>query len=287
MLYAFFDQDGRLDRKAMRRQVEAVISQGVHGVAAGGLASETNKLSTAERRTIMEWVAEDVGGRLPISFTIAETSVHGQAAMVRTAHELGAQWVVLQPPPVRSASEAALIDFYGAVASQSPLPVGIQNAPEYIGIGVSNAGFRTLNERHRNISILKAEGPATYVASLVEDTGGAFTVFNGRNGLELTDNFRAGCAGMIPGVDACDLQASIYEKYVNGQEEAADRGYADILPLLMFLMISIDHLLCYGKRLTARRLGLGEVHDRMPAQKPTDFGLAVLERWSAGLGPFS
>lgn len=286
MLYAFFDADGRLDRKAMRQQVEAAIAQGVHGIAAGGLATETNKLSSVERRTIMEWVAEDVAGRVPISYTIAESSIQGQTGMVKTAADLGAEWVVLQPPPVRGASEAALIEFYGAVASESALPVGIQNAPEYIGIGVSNAGFAELNAKHPNVSILKAEGPATYVSSLVAETNGVFTVFNGRNGLELTDNFRAGCAGMIPGVDTCDRQTAIFNYFSQGHEEEADNAYAEILPLLLFLMISIDHLLCYGKRLTARRMGLDQVHDRSPAQAPTDFGLAVMDRWASKLEPF-
>ena len=32
----------------------------------------------------------------------------------------------------------------------------------------------------------------------VEDTDGAFRVFNGRGGMEITDNLRAGCVGMIP-----------------------------------------------------------------------------------------
>ena len=39
-------------------------------------------------------------------------------------------------------------------------------------------------------------------------------------------------------------------------------------------MQSLENFLCYGKRLTARRLGLGEVHDRPPALPPTPFGLA-------------
>ena len=46
----------------------------------------------------------------------------------------------------------------------------------------------------------------------------------------------------------------------------------------MFLMQSVDQFLCYGKRLTAQRLGLGTVHDREPAQAPTAFGLECLGR---------
>ena len=43
-------------------------------------------------------------------------------------------------------------------------------------------------------------------------------------------------------------------------------------------MQSVGQFLCYGKRLTARRLGIGEVHDREPAQAPTPFGLDCLAR---------
>jgi 4-hydroxy-tetrahydrodipicolinate synthase len=238
----------------------------------------------------MSWAAEDVAGRVPLSITIAENNVPGQAAMAQLAADLGAAWVVLQPPPVRGASEAELIRFYGAVADQSPLPVGIQNAPDYIGIGLSNAGFAELRRRHPNISIIKAEGPATYIDALRQDTSDTFTLFNGRNGMELVDSLRAGCHGIIPGVDACDRQVAIYEAFVRGDEVEADRAFADILPLLLFLMHSIDHLLCYGRRLTARRLGIcqngGAVHDRTPAQQPTDFGLEIMNRLSKDLRSF-
>jgi 4-hydroxy-tetrahydrodipicolinate synthase len=58
-----------------------------------------------------------------------------------------------------------------------------------------------------------------------------------------------------------------------------------MLPLVTFMMSSIDTFVCYGKRIVARRLGLGEVHDRAPSQRPTPFGLAMMERQLAALGP--
>lgn len=286
MLYAFFGADGALDRDAMRRQVRGVLKTGVHGIAVGGLASESNKLSTAERRKLVQWVAAELDRRLPLSVTIAESSIATQVEMAEFAADHGAAWLVLQPPPVRDASEEELLRFYGAVADRVTLPVGIQNAPDYIGIAVSNAGFAELNRRHPSISILKAEGPATYIAELAAATDRAYTIFNGRNGIELVDSLRAGCAGMIPGLEACDVQARIFDMMQAGDEAGADQAFKDILPLLSFLMHSIDHLLCYGKRLAARRLGIEAVHERAPAQRPSDFGLDLVTRWSVDLAPF-
>ena len=56
-----------------------------------------------------------------------------------------------------------------------------------------------------------------------------------------------------------------------------------LLPLLTYIMASPEHMLCYGKRLWARRLGLPEVHPRHPCVMPNDFGTAVVERYAAGL----
>jgi 4-hydroxy-tetrahydrodipicolinate synthase len=97
---------------------------------------------------------------------------------------------------------------------------------------------------------------------------------------------RAGCVGLIPSVESCHVQARMFELMQSGRAEdaaAAERVYAGVAPLIVFLMQSIGQFLCYGKRLTARRLGLGEVHDRQPAQAPTAFGLACLERHGAVL----
>jgi 4-hydroxy-tetrahydrodipicolinate synthase len=191
--------------------------------------------------------------------------------------------VILQPP-AGGFSEAEYIRFFGAVAERVDLPVALQNAAQFLGVGLSNAGLKTLHRNHPNVCLLKGEAPAHVIRRLIEDTEGALRVFNGRGGLELPDNLRAGCAGMIPAPECFDVQVAIYARMRAGDEAEAERRYREILPLIAFLMASIDTFVCYGKRLTARRLGIAEVFDRAPCQQPSEFGLAMLERLGAGLG---
>ncbi len=287
MLYAFFDAEGGLDRDAMRRQVEHCVASGVHGVAALGLATEVKKLSPEERHRVMAWAADDLKRRLPLAITVFGATPAEQIAFVRAAAEHGADWVILQPPQTGgSITEEQLVDFFGAVADASPLPVAIQNAPQYIGVGLSSAGLDRLNRRHPNVRLLKAEGSAVETRALIELTEGRMGVFQGRGGLEFTDVMRAGCVGMIPAVDTCHLQAKIFDLMQTGRsadQAAAEDLYTALAPLIVFLMQSVDQLLCYGKRLTAERLGLGAVHDRQPAQAPTAFGLECLARHASVL----
>jgi len=110
-------------------------------------------------------------------------------------------------------------------------------------------------------------------------------VFNGRAGIELTESLRAGCVGLIPGAETADVQAAIYDLVLAGDDAEAERRFRALLPLLLFLMESIRHLVCYGKRLAARRMDLGPIHDRAPAAAPSAYGLDLLERLAADLGP--
>jgi 4-hydroxy-tetrahydrodipicolinate synthase len=288
ILYAYFDAAGRLDRPALARQVAACVAHGAHGVAVLGLATEVGKLDLRERRQVLEWVAEAIGGRLPYAVTVAEPSVPGQVEFARAAVAAGAAWVILQPPAVTGVPEAEHVRFLGRVADRVPVPVAVQNAPGLLATSLSSAALRALNRQHPNVCLLKGEGPATYVRQVVEDTEGRFDVFQGYGGLQLPNSLRAGCAGLIPAPEALDVHVRIYEAMGAGPpagEAEAERLYRELLPLTVFLMASVEHLLCYGKRLLARRLGLGPVHGREPALEPTAFGLECLERYAAHLGP--
>jgi 4-hydroxy-tetrahydrodipicolinate synthase len=263
------------------------VDNGAHGMAMLGLGTEVNKLSDAERRQLVEWVAEDLAGRLPLAVTVNAPTVDAQVEFARFAQAHGASWVILQPPPDRGVPEQFFVRFFGAVADRLDIPVAIQNAPEYLGVGLSAAGIDALARNHANFRILKGEGPALAIRRVIEETGGRVTVFNGRGGLELTDNLRAGCAGMIPAADTFDRQARIFDLFEAGREVEAELTYREVLPAIVFVMQSLDTLHCYGKRLAARRLGLGAVHDRMPALAADVFGLQCVERYAAALGPLA
>ena len=286
ILYAFFDRRDRLDRALMRRQTELCIAAGGRGMAVLGLATEVAKLSPAERRQVVEWAAGDLAGRLPLAVTIFGPTPEAQLDAVSHAAAHGASLAILQPPRTPGMSEADLQVFFSAVMDRATIPMAIQNAPEYLGIGLSPKAIAELARRHPNFRVLKGEGPAVLIRRVVEETEGRLAVFNGRGGLELPDNFRAGCAGLVPAPDCMDVQIALWAAMERGDEAEAERLYRDILPAIVFVMQSIDHLICYGKRLVAARMGIPEVFDRAPVLAPTPFGLAAIARFAQRLGPY-
>ena len=286
ILYAYFDRDNRLDRSAMRRQVQVVLDATAPGVAVLGLATEVNKLSDAERRTLIDWTAQDVARRVPLAVTINGDTVDAQLELASYAVEHGADWLILQPPGQRGQPEAFYFDFFSAVMADLRVPVGIQNAPEYLGVGLGPDAIARLAQRHPHFRVLKGEGPAVVIAQTIERVGPTLRVFNGRGGMELVDSLRAGCAGLIVAPDCFDYQLAIYEHFRRGEIEQAEAIYREILPAIVFVMQSLDTLVCYGKRIAAWRMGMTEVYDRAPAIAPTAFGLDAARRFANQLGAF-
>ena len=284
MTFAVFDgQEERLVQEGIVAQVKAMIAAGVHGVGVLGLASEVNRLTNYERRQMLEWVCEAVGGRLPVSVTVGESSRSAQVETLRAAAQNGAAWAILQPPSVPGTSEAGLVRFFGWVAERSELPLGIQNAPEHFGYGLSAEGLRTLNRNHPNVYMLKLESAAVTQIQVIDETEGAYRLFSGRGGAELPALIKAGCAGAVTGIESCDVVARIFDLSVRGDKDSvteAERLAAELGPLLMLIFENMDRFLVYAKRLAGIRLNLGELAPRTPFTPATDFGLNVVTRYA-------
>ncbi|NCT11376.1 MAG: dihydrodipicolinate synthase family protein [Rhodobacterales bacterium] len=285
VLYALFDAEERLDRAAMRAQVEQVIAAGVDGVTVLGLATEVLKLTGDERRAIITRAAADVAGRVPLSVTIAGNSVAEQVALARYATDAGADWLILQPPLAGSYGADEYLDFFARVGTQITLPWAVQNAPAYLGRGLTDADIAALRARAPGLTHLKAECPASEIVGLIAAAGRDLIVLNGRGGMELTDNLRAGCAGFVLAPDIVDHAVRIRRLWQAGDHAGAEAAYAAALPAITFVMQSIEHLICYGKRLYGLRGGQ-VIHDRAPALRPTPEGIAETRRMADLLGPF-
>jgi 2-keto-3-deoxy-L-arabinonate dehydratase len=280
VLYALFDRDGKVDGAAMRRQVEHCIAVGVDGIVVLGLATEVAKLTEAERLAIIASTAADIDRRVAFGVTIYGNSLPEQATMMRAAEAAHADWVILQPP-VGNYGAAATIDFFAAAAGLTNLPVAIQNAPALMGRGLTGADIATLIDRQPNITHLKGEMPVLDVAAVVAAAAGRLTVLNGQGGLEMMDNLRVGCQGFIFAPDIVDWGVRIFRLWQEGRNQEAEQAYARALPAMVFCMRSLEHLLCYGKRLYGLRTGT-EIFDRAPSIQSSATGMSLVSNY-AGL----
>ncbi len=283
MLYAFFDDHGALRQDPFRVQVDAALGTQAAGVAILGLGTEVSKLSFDERIEVLEVVAKRIDGRKPLLATVFGNTITEQIEFSKRAIQSGASALMLQPPS-QKIDDAKLVDFFSEIIAAVDCPVGIQNAPEFLGFGLSNQSLIALANDHENFTIAKLECNAVNLESIASELGDSVMLFNGRCGLELPDNLRAGASGLIPAIDTVDKTSEIFAEFVLGHQKNADELYAEILPVLCFIMQGIPHFLTYGKMLAAERLGIELGGSREPSLPATDFGATCIRRFSKQLG---
>ena len=260
---------------AMRRQVAACLDAGVDGIVVLGLATEVAKLSERERLDVIAWAAEDVAGRRAAGRDRLRQLHPIAAAAAGRAEAAGADWLVLQPPSVGSYDGSELLR---GLRPACRCRVRAGGDPERAGADGARPdaeGIATLTAAHPNITHLKGEMPVVQLRRVIEACGDRLLVLNGQAGLEMIDFAARGCQGFVLAPDMVDHATRIWRLWHGETTSGAEAAYALLLPEIVFVMRSLEHLIAYGKRIFALRAGLA-AHDRAPREPVTPFGSASM-----------
>ncbi len=288
MTYCFFNKNNTIDTHAMHDQISLINKLGSNGIACLGLATEVNKLDFAEKKKIIEIVAKISNGTLPLVITIAGKNINEYKKIIELAHFYNASWIVFQPIVKKNTTDKDCFDFFNKIirlVNKNTL-VGIQNAKEYIGVGLEFPAIIKLYNKFENFRAIKGEASAILIQNEIIKYPKNLRVFNGRGGQEIVDNFLAGCSGIIPSLEGTDLFLKIYNLIQQKKITEARKIYTNILPSIVFSMQSINSLVCYGKRICAYRMGMKKIYDRKPGLIPTNFGIKLAKKFANDLGKF-
>ena len=285
MIYCFFNKNNSIDIKAINDQIQLIKNIGSQGIATLGLATEVNKLSFQEKKTIIELMAENCHNYISTAVTIHGNSLREFIKLIDVAKKNQADWIILQPLIKKNTTDKNCYNFYKKlIPFVGDTIVGIQNAKEYLGVGLSVEDVVKLYKAFPNFRVIKGEASSISIQKEIEQYPKDLRVFNGRGGQEIVDNLIVGCKGIVPSLDSADKFLKIYKHFNNKDIYKAKREYMKILPSIVFVMQSVKTLVCYGKRICAYRMGMKKVYDRSPGIIPTAYGIRKSKELSKDLG---
>ena len=285
MIYCFFNKNNSIDIKAINDQIQLIKNIGSQGIATLGLATEVNKLSFQEKKTIIELMADNCHNYISTAVTIHGNSLREFIKLIDVAKKNQADWIILQPLIKKNTTDKNCYNFYKKlIPFVGDTIVGIQNAKEYLGVGLSVEDVVKLYKAFPNFRVIKGEASSISIQKEIEQYPKDLRVFNGRGGQEIVDNLIVGCKGIVPSLDSADKLLKIYKHFNNKDINKAKREYMKILPSIVFVMQSVKTLVCYGKRICAYRMGMKKVYDRSPGIIPTAYGIRKSKELSKDLG---
>jgi dihydrodipicolinate synthase/N-acetylneuraminate lyase len=232
-----FDLSGELDEGSLRRQVRFCHACGAHGLVAPVNASEFYTLSDAERRRVVEVVAEENGGRVPfIAGCSAVSARHGQE-LARHAQAAGAVAVMAMPPVIRKAAGEEIFQYYRAIGEAIDIPIVLQDFIAPIGTPMPVELMARMVREIPRVQYLKEEtalGP--HVLSRMREQCGdrLLGIMGGQGGRFLFNERARGACGTMPASHLTDVQVDIWNLLERGSTEEARALFNRMLPLLNF-----------------------------------------------------
>ena len=91
---------------------------------------------------------------------------------------------------------------------------------------------------------------------------------------------------LCPALDGADKFLKIYKFIKNNNILKANSEYSKILPSIIFIMQSINTMICYGKRVCGYRMGIKNIYDRKPFLEPSDYGIKKSKQIAKELGKY-
>jgi 4-hydroxy-tetrahydrodipicolinate synthase len=229
-----FTKSGDLDEKAVRRLGRRQIDAGIHFLVPCGTTGESPTLTDRERLRIVEILAEEAGGRVPI---LAGAGGYNTREVIRQAGEMrkaGAGGLLSVTPYYNKPTSEGLYQHYRAIAESTALPIIVYNVPGRTGCNVDPATLVRLAGVPNIVGVKEASGNIAQITDICHLVPADFIVLAGDDGLTLPV-MAIGGRGVIS-VASNEIPAdmvSMVEAAERGDFEAARSVYKRILPLLL------------------------------------------------------
>ncbi|PSP82006.1 dihydrodipicolinate synthase family protein [Halobacteriales archaeon QS_4_69_225] len=214
-----FDATGDVDPAATAAHARFVVDNGADGVFPLGTNGEFATLTAAERRRVVETVAEAV--EAPVIAGVGHPSTRGAVAHAEHAERVGADGVVVVTPYYYPVDGRAAVDHYRAVADAVDLPVYVYHIPGRTGNELSLATLERLAAVDGVAGVKDSSKDVPWLAQAVDRAPG-LTFLAGSDSL-LFAGLEVGCAGVVSAVADVfpGLVADLYGAYDAGDESQA------------------------------------------------------------------
>ena len=254
------DPDDRVNEPALRKHIQWLLSQGVHGIFVGGTAGEGPLLTAPEWRRLVEVSFDEVGGKAYVVAGTMDTSTRRVIDKIKIVRDIGYVHFVVTPTfyvPVRGNDEHMRLFSACYEAGGSNMNMVPYNLPSCTQSVIAVETMVELARRGWARYCKESSGNAEYVARLLAEAPGAgMTVLMG-NEIGAAEAMLAGAGGMVPVCSNFEPRTyiDIYEAGRRGDRDACTKLQSRIQALVDNLVLAGPCFLAGPKHLVARRLG--------------------------------
>jgi len=194
---------------------------------------EVHKMIEIEKERVIKIVADQVKGRIPFSVGIRTLATNTAIYQARQAEELGAASVFVAPLNIQD--DEVLFEFYSKITKSVNVPVVIHDYPIAFNTVLSSSLIARLN-KEGGINFLKLEDypSGKKLSKIRKMTQGELKILGGLGGQYYLEELQRGSEGIMTGFSYVEVLIKIYEKFINGNIEEAEKTFDHYMPLIRY-----------------------------------------------------
>jgi 4-hydroxy-tetrahydrodipicolinate synthase len=161
------DSRGDIHEAELRRYVDWLIDRGVHGLYPNGSTGEFTRFTVEERRRIIEIIADQNRGRVPILAGAAEANTRETIRACEHYHKLGVRAVAIVSPFYYRQTPAGVYAYFREIAQNSPIDITLYNIPMFASPIDVPTVTRLAEECERVVAIKDSSGDLPHMMRMI------------------------------------------------------------------------------------------------------------------------
>jgi len=268
------DVQGNILEDELRRYIDWLIAQGVHGLFPNGSTGEFTQFTPDERRRIVRIVTEQAAGRALVLAGAAEANVRETLAACETYRQYGARAAAIVAPFYYKLGPDAVLAYYQEIARHAPLDILLYNIPMFAS-PIDLETVRRLAELPRVIGIKDSSGDMTAMLRMIRAIRPRRPDFAFLSGWETTlaPMLAIGCDGGVNATSGIipDYMCKMFSLVKSGDFEQAQNMQLGMLEFFEAAVLAADFP--HGIRTAVALRGFNIGRSRQPQ------GEAQRSRW--------
>ncbi len=263
-----FSQDGAIDTGLIAGQVDWLLDNGVHGLAAGGSTGEGHVLDRGEYQNLIETTAEAVNNRVPLIAGIIANSTAEVAARGLSVKHLGVAALQITPPHyLFRPDDDAMVAHFREIHDTCGVPILIYNVVPWCYLSPDQL-LRIMDEVPGVLGVKQSAGDMKLFADLMRRADPKNLIFSAVDAL-LYPTYQLGARGSIAAIltAAPGPSVKLWNAVIDQDWDTARDLHERLMPL--WDAIGVDNmpsLVKYAQKLQ----GLESGYARRPTSPATD-----------------
>ena len=192
-----FMENGAVDFSAVARVVDNIVDGGADYIVVLGTTGETPTLSTDERKALIRFVRDRVGGRAGLVVGVGGNCTRDVVATLKSWDLSGYDAILSVNPYYNKPNQEGLYQHFKAISEASPIPVILYNIPGRTGVNMLPETIARLAQECDNIiGVKEASGNLEQMERVRALTSEDFLLISGDDGLTV-EVIKRGGAGVI------------------------------------------------------------------------------------------